>query len=242
MLSGAPKLHSICSTTAIQKRKNLQQQDITAQLSIDETTEWCNIFVLVPKLNGKVRPCLDSARLNHALIRLVHRGLTLNGIFPKLNNVQYLTLIDASSGYHNLKLDERPSYITTFTCQFGRYRYKRLPFGAAPAGGMFQRKLDEIFIDLPNIFSIADDILVVGYDIDGKDHDDTLHRVLQVCRQQGLFFGKIISKKNLQAFPGIINYFSKFSPSTAEICEALRQMTLVKMEWTCNADYQRLFN
>ena len=38
----------------------------------------------------------------------------LNDIFPKLNNVQYLYLIDASSGYHNLKLDERSSFLTTF--------------------------------------------------------------------------------------------------------------------------------
>ena len=39
---------------------------------------------------------------------------------------------------------------------------------------MFQRKIDEIFKDLLNVFGIADDILVVGYDADGKDHDDTL--------------------------------------------------------------------
>ena len=63
-------------------------------------------------------------------------------------------------------------------CQFSRYRYKRLLFGAAPAGDMFQRKRDEIFKDLPNVFGIAGDILVVGYDVDGKDHDDTLQRVL----------------------------------------------------------------
>ena len=54
-----------------------------------------------------------------------------NDIFPKLNNTKHLPHIDASSGYHNLKLDERSSYLTTFSCQFGRYIYKRFPFGAA---------------------------------------------------------------------------------------------------------------
>ena len=39
---------------------------------------------------------------------------------------------------------------------------------------MYQRKIDEIFKDLPNVFGTAEDILVVGYDVDGKDHDDTL--------------------------------------------------------------------
>ena len=39
---------------------------------------------------------------------------------------------------------------------------------------MFQRKTDDIFKDLRNVLGIEDDILVVGYDCDGKDHDDTL--------------------------------------------------------------------
>ena len=102
----------------------LQRMDITMPLGVDEMAEWCNSFVLVPKANGKVRLCLDTAWLNHALIRLIHRGPTLNDILPKLHNVKFMSIIDASSGYHNLKSDEKLLYLTTFTCQFGRYRYK----------------------------------------------------------------------------------------------------------------------
>ena len=85
--------------------------DIITPLGVDETSEWCNSFVLVPfvlvpKANGKVRLCLDPARLNQAIIRPVHRGPTLNDILPKLNNVQYMSIINASSGYHYLKLDK----------------------------------------------------------------------------------------------------------------------------------------
>ena len=103
----------------------------------------------------------------------VHRGPTLNNIFLKLNNVKHLSLIDASFVYHNLKLDERSSNLT-FACHFSRYRCKRLPLQAAPAGDMFQRKIDKISKDLPNVFNIADDILVEGYDSHGKDHDGTI--------------------------------------------------------------------
>ena len=92
--------------------------DIITPLGIDETMEWCNTFGLVYKANGKVRLCLDPARLNQALIRPVHWGPTLNDILPKLNNVQYMSIIDASSGYHNLKLDKQSSYLTTFSCPF----------------------------------------------------------------------------------------------------------------------------
>ena len=55
---------------------------------------------------------------------------------------------------------------------------------------MFQRKIDVIFKELPNVFSTADDILVVGYKADGKGHDETLQRVLQICRQINLKLNK----------------------------------------------------
>ena len=54
---------------------------------------------------------------------------------------------------------------------------KKLPFGAVLAGNMFQRKIDEIFQDIPNVFRIADDKLVAVYEADGKDHDDTHHTI-----------------------------------------------------------------
>ena len=99
----------------------LQKMDIITPLGVDKTAEWCSSFVLVPKANGNVRLCLDLARLNQALIRPIHRGPKVNDILPKLNNVQYMSIIDTGSGYHNLQLDTKSSYLTTFTCPFGRY-------------------------------------------------------------------------------------------------------------------------
>ena len=81
---------------------------------------------------------------------------------------------------------------------------------------MLQRKIDEILKDLPNVFGITDDILVVGYDRGGKDHDEPLHRVLEVCKQvnpklnkgsnhfrctQIPFLGKIISRNGVKPDP-----------------------------------------
>ena len=34
--------------------ERLQKQDIIAPQQIEETSEWCNSFVLVPKANGEV--------------------------------------------------------------------------------------------------------------------------------------------------------------------------------------------
>ena len=154
----------------------LQKLDIITPLGVYKTVEWYNSFVLVPKANGKVRLCLDPVQLNQALIRPIHRGPTLNDILPKLNNVQNMSIIDASLGYHNLKLDKKSLYLTTFACQFGWYN--QLPFRAVPLGDMFQCKIDKIFSAMPNIFGIADDILVVGYDENGAYHDAAVHNML----------------------------------------------------------------
>ena len=55
---------------------------------------------------------------------------------------------------------------------------------------MFQQKNDEFFNDMPNIFDIADDIVVVGYEDNGRDHDTKVQKVLQRCREVNLKLNK----------------------------------------------------
>ena len=43
---------------------------------------------------------------------------------------------------------------------------------------MFQ-KIDQLFSGMPNVFGIADDMLIICFDEQGKDHDETLEKVLQ---------------------------------------------------------------
>ena len=141
---------------------------------MDGTEVWCKKSYTSPQIQWKSQTMAELSKAKSSTHKASAQRPTLNNILPKLYNAQDLSLIDVSSGYHNIKLDRKSSYLTTFACQFGRCRYKRLLFGAAPAGDIFQRKIDEIFKELPNVFDIADDILVVGYDVDGKGHDDTL--------------------------------------------------------------------
>ena len=50
----------------------LQEGQIIVPLHVDETSDWCNSLILVPKANGKVQLCLGLARLNMVVITLVH--------------------------------------------------------------------------------------------------------------------------------------------------------------------------
>ena len=49
------------------------------------------------------------------------------------------------------------------------------------------------------------------------------------------------NKKELQPFLGIINYLSKLSPDTSEVCKLLRMLMSSKAMWTWNASYQQQF-
>ena len=55
---------------------------------------------------------------------------------------------------------------------------------------MFQKKTDEIFSCMPNVFDIVDDVLIAGFNEQGKDHDVILEKVLWVCKQAKLKLNK----------------------------------------------------
>ena len=139
---------------------------------MDETVEWCNSFIIMPKPNDTVCLCLDPTGLNKVLITAVHRGPIINYIQPKLRNVCLMVFTDASSGYHGLKHEV---FLLNHICMSVlQEQFHQTTMEKALADGMVQKNIVEIFKSLMNVFSIADDSLIAGYDADGKDHDKTL--------------------------------------------------------------------
>ena len=125
--------------------------------------------------------CIDLTKLNCVIIRPVHRGQTVSDVLSKLSGATYFSHLDATSGIWNCALNEESSKLTTFATPYGRYRFKRLPFGLSCAGDLFQAKIDETFEDMQDFAQgIVDDILVVGFKADGSDHDAALDAV---CKQ-----------------------------------------------------------
>ena len=62
--------------------------------------------------------------------------------------------------------------LTTFRAPFGRYCWKRLPFGLNVSQDIFQARMDEILKGLPGVVRIADDTCVLG--INQEDHNKNL--------------------------------------------------------------------
>ena len=55
---------------------------------------------------------------------------------------------------------------------------------------MFQHKMDEIFNNMPNVFGIADNILVIEYNKNGADHEEAVYSVLRQCQDVNLKLNK----------------------------------------------------
>ena len=74
--------------------------------------------------------------------------------------------------------------MTTFITPFGRYMYKRLPFGISAAPEFFQKKVSQILEDLDGVIGNIDDILIYGETI--EEHDRRLLKVLKRLSGAGI--------------------------------------------------------
>ena len=154
-------------------RKELQHmQDIGVIEKVNGPTDWVSSIVIVGKPNGDIRICLDPKKLNDAIIREHHYTQKLEVVLPQLSDTKVFSKLNARSGCWNVVLDEESKFLTTFNTPFGRYCFRRLPFGLVSAQDIFQRKIDETYDGLPRIICIADDAVVCGQD--DKTHDENL--------------------------------------------------------------------
>ena len=78
-----------------------------------------------------------------------------------------------------MELDDDSPDLTTFMTPFGRYKFLCVPFGSS-APEMFQRKIIQIFVDIPGVIVYFDDLAVIANDI--AEHDRTLSLVIKRTR------------------------------------------------------------
>nr|CAN77407.1 hypothetical protein VITISV_005024 [Vitis vinifera] len=72
--------------------------------------------------------------------------------------------LDGYLGYFQIEIDVEDQEKTTFTCPFGTYAYRRMPFGLYNAPATFQRCMLSIFSDMvERIMEVfMDDITIYG--------------------------------------------------------------------------------
>ena len=72
--------------------------------------------------------------------------------------------LDGSSGYMQIPIAPEDQEKTTFTCPFGTFAYRRMPFGLCNAPGTFQRCMISILSDfLENCIEVFMDDFTVKF-------------------------------------------------------------------------------
>lgn len=167
-----------------QELDSMVKANVIAKVS--DPTDWVNSLAFSRKANGKLRVCLDPKDLNRAIKRPHYRTPTLDEITHKFSGATVFSKLDARHGYWSVELDEESSVLTTFNSPFGRFCFKRLPFGLNLSQDVFQERMDHILERCQGAVGIADDVAVVGRD--QAEHDRNLLQVLSVAREEGLIF------------------------------------------------------
>ena len=127
----------------------MQQNDII--VSENEPTDWCSPIVPVPKGESDVRICVDLKRLNACVKRERYVLPTIDELVHKLRGATVFSSLDAASGYWQFPLAEAASKLTTFITPFGRFRFKRLPFGISSASKIFQLEMSALLEGIEGI-------------------------------------------------------------------------------------------
>nr|GEW44146.1 reverse transcriptase domain-containing protein [Tanacetum cinerariifolium] len=94
------------------------------------------------------RVCIDYRHLNEAT-RKDHFLLPfIDQMMERLVGNQYYCFLDRFSGYFQIPIDLKDQEKTTFTCLYGTFAYRRMPFGLCNDPGTFQRCMMAIFHDM----------------------------------------------------------------------------------------------
>lgn len=150
---------------------------------------------------------------------------TVEELNPRFANAKVFSKLDAKAGYWSIHLEEESQILTTFRTPFGRYCWKRLPFGLSVSQDLFQAKMDQILEGLHGVASIADDIVVYGKD--EEEHDRNLTALMERAAEAGMVFNsdKCIIKQNNISFFGNMYTDSGIKPDPAKIRDIQKMPT-----------------
>ncbi|GKA15060.1 reverse transcriptase domain-containing protein [Tanacetum coccineum] len=175
------------------------------------------------------RVCIDYRKLNEATAKDHFPLPFMDQMLERLAGNKYFCFLDGFSGYFQIPIDPNDQEKTTFTCPFGTYAYRRMPFGLCNAPATFQRCMLAIFHDMieESVEIFMDDFSVFGNSFDTCLNN--LDKMLQRCKdahlvlnwekchfmvKEGIVLGHKVSSAGLEVDKAKIDVISKLPPPT----------------------------
>ena len=110
-----------------------------------EYPNWLANVVLVTKVNGKWRLCIDFIDVNRACPKDSFPLPQIDLIVDATTGHELLSFINAFSGYNHIKMDPSDQEKTSFVTGQGTYCYQVMPFGLKNSGATYQRLVNKMF-------------------------------------------------------------------------------------------------
>ena len=131
-------------------------------------SEWVSPLIIVPKKNGKWRVCVDYRELYKATQKDQFPLPFIDQVLDTLSGKKFFSFLDGFSGYNQIQIVPEDQDKSTFTCPWGTFAYRVLPFGLCNAPKTFQRAIIGIFSELVNdsMEIFMDDFTTYGKDFE----------------------------------------------------------------------------
>ena len=189
-----------------------------------------NNILLPSRIVTEWRICIDYRKLNKAT-RKDHFPLPfLDHMLDRLAGHEYYCFLDGYSGYNQISIAPEDQEKTTFTCPYGTFAFRWMPFGLSNAPGTFQRCMMAIFSDMveKTIEIFMDDFSVLGNSFDNCL--ENLRSVLIRCEetnlvlnwekchfmvQEGIVLGNRISARGIEVDRAKIEGIEKLPPPSS---------------------------
>ncbi|GJR86659.1 reverse transcriptase domain-containing protein [Tanacetum coccineum] len=177
-----------------------------------------------------LRVCINYRKLNDAT-RKDHSPLPfMDQMLERLADNEYYCFLDGFSGYFQISIDPQDQEKTTFTCPYGTFAYRCMPFGLCNAPGTFQscmmaifhdmiEETMEVFMDDFSIFEDSFSSCLSHLDKMLKWCEDT-NLVLnwEKCHfmiKEGIVLGHKILKSGIEVDRAKVNVIAKLPPLTS---------------------------
>ncbi|KAI5343486.1 hypothetical protein L3X38_011362 [Prunus dulcis] len=170
--------------------------------------------------------CTDYRKLNSDTRKDYFPMPFIDQMLERLAGHSYYCFLDGYSGYNQIVITPEDQEKTTFTCPFGTFAYRRMPFGLCNAPATFQRCMLAIFSDMIERFI---EVFMDDFSVFGSSFDNCLNHlslVLQRCQEtnlilnwekcqfmvkQGVVLGHVISNKGIEVDKAKIDIISNMA-------------------------------
>ena len=129
------------------------------------------------RLPTKWRVCIDYWKLNFATKK--DHFPFIDQIMDRLAGSSYFCFLDGYSGYNQIAIHPDDQEKRMFTCPFGTFVFRRMPFGLCSAPATLQRCMTAIFFDF---FGDSLEVFMDDFSVFGNDFESCLAHLTRSWR------------------------------------------------------------